>query len=130
MPNRSRRLRKKLKLDEFIVLSFGIAIDLAADVTPAQVDTFWNEWIADAIEANGLLYGGLNTGVATAESGQSTDLQRQQVTDWLKARAEVERFKVGPLTDSNPPWLRRTGWENFDFETSLQLDTASWIKRG
>lgn len=129
MPNRSKRLRKKLKLDEFIVLSFGIAIDLAADLAPDQVNEFWNAWVADAIEANGLLYGGSNTGVATAELGNSSDLQRKQVGDWLKARPEVVRFKIGPLTDSNPPWLRRNGWEDFDFDTSLQLDTAAWVTR-
>jgi|CXWL01.1.fsa_nt_gi uncharacterized protein YggL (DUF469 family) len=130
MPNRSKRLRKKLKTDEFVVLSFGIAIDLAADLAPAQADEFWNAWIADAVEANGLLYGGLNTGVATAEAGNTSDVQRQQLADWLKARPEVTRFKIGPLTDSNPPWLRRTGWADFDFETSLQLDTAQWVARG
>lgn len=130
MPNRSKRLRKKLKTDEFVVLSFGIAIDLAADLAPAQADEFWNAWIADAVEANGLLYGGLNTGVATAEAGNTSDVQRQQLADWLKARPEVTRFKIGPLTDSNPPWLRRTGWADFNFETSLQLDTAQWVARG
>ncbi len=130
MPNRTRRLRKKLKLDEFVVHSFGIAIDLAPDLAPEKVDAFWNAFIADAIEANGLLYGGLNSGVATAETGKSSDLQRQQVGDWLKSRSEVTRFKIGPLTDSNPPWLRRTGWADFDFDSSLQLDTADWVARG
>jgi uncharacterized protein len=130
MPNRSRRLRKKLKLGEFMVLSFGISIDLAADMAPERIHAFWNAWIEDAIEANGLLYGGLNTGVATAELGNSSDLQRQQLGDWLKARPEVARFKIGPLTGSKPPGLRRTGWADFDFETALQLDTADWVTRG
>lgn len=129
MPHRSKRLRKKLKMGEFVEKSFGIAIDLADGLAPQQVETFWNEWIGDAIEANGLLYGGLNSGVATAEQGHSSELQRQQVADWLKGRPEVTRYKVGPLTDSNPPWLRRAGWADFDFDSSLQLDTAQWVQR-
>lgn len=129
MPTRSKRLRKKLRVGEFVEKSFGIAIDLAEGLSPQQVEGFWNAWIADAIEANGLLYGGLNSGVATAEQGHSSEEQRQQVADWLKGRSEVTRYKIGPLTDSNPPWLRRSGWAEFDFDSSLQLDTAEWVQR-
>ncbi len=129
MPNRSKRLRKKLRLNEFVVLVFGVDIELADNLTPEQFEDFWNDYIADAIEANGLLYGGLETGVASGEKDNCTDVQRQQVADWLKQRAEVIRFKLGPLTDGNPPWRRRDGWADFDFETALQLDETEWVER-
>ena len=129
MTNRSMRLRKKLKVGEFVVLSFGVAIDLQAGMTPEQENAFWNEWVGDAVEANGMLYGGLNSGVATAEQGSTTDAQREVLAAWLKARSEVARYKVGPLTDSNPPWLRRNGWAGYDFESALGLDTTPWVTK-
>lgn len=129
MTNRSMRLRKKLKVGEFVVLSFGVAIDLQAGMTPEQENAFWNEWVGDAVEANGMLYGGLNSGVATAEQGNTTDAQREVLAAWLKARSDVARYKVGPLTDSNPPWLRRNGWAGYDFESALGLDTTAWVTK-
>ncbi|TWH64601.1 hypothetical protein LX59_02271 [Azomonas agilis] len=98
---RSRRLRKKLHIDEFQQLGFRIEFKLRPGMTDAQEDNFWDEFILEAIEANQLLFAGSETGfVVPMGSVSATPEHQQRVQTWLKARLEVFSVNIGPLMDA------------------------------
>lgn len=100
--NRSRRLRKKLCVDEFQELGFELNLDLKDDLSVEEIDTFLDQFIAQALEANGLDYvGGEDFGlVCLAERGSVTEEQRAAVENWLKGRSELSKVEVSPLVDA------------------------------
>jgi len=86
---RSRRLRKKLHIDEFQELGFSVKWtfpeNTAVDVIDATLDTFINE----VIEPNGLAFDGggyleWEGLVCLQKIGQCTDEHRQLVKGWLE----------------------------------------------
>jgi uncharacterized protein YggL (DUF469 family) len=102
-PRRSRRLRKKLRVGEFRQQGFELAWEF---VEPLYVDAeaqFWDALIFEAIEANGLLFGGSNERAVVDAAGRAsvTEAQRAAVEAWLRARPEVASVRVGPLADLN-----------------------------
>lgn len=106
--HRSRRLRKKLFLDEFEVLGFELSIVLKLDISSEECDNFWRHFIRDAIEAHYLTYGGLDRGYVCPEHGVSaTEQHREILRFWLSARPEVAQFEIGELINANswPPSL-------------------------
>ena len=86
--NRSRRLRKKLCVDEFQELGFELNLNFKED-------------LSDAMNANGLGYvGGDDYGlVCLAKRGSVSEEQRAAVEAWLKGRSELVDFSVSPLLD-------------------------------
>lgn len=99
--NRSRRLRKKLCVDEFQELGFEVNLTYRDGLDAKAVDAFLETFLADAIEANGLGYvGGEDYGfVCLASRGSVTEEQRGQVEAWLKGRDELAESAVSPLMD-------------------------------
>jgi len=100
--NRSRRLRKKLCVDEFQELGFELKLDLKDDLTVEEIDSFLDQFISEALEANGLDYvGGEDFGlVCLAERGSVSEEQRAAVESWLKSRSELTKVEVSPLVDA------------------------------
>ncbi|UTW07424.1 YggL family protein [Pseudomonas benzenivorans] len=99
--NRSRRLRKKLCVDEFQELGFELNLNFKEDLTDEAVDDFLDQFLRDAMEANGLGYvGGDDYGlVCLAKRGSVSEEQRAQVEAWLKGRSELIDFSASPLID-------------------------------
>lgn len=99
--NRSRRLRKKLCVDEFQELGCELTLNFNEGLSDAQVDTFVEEFLDDAIEGNGLGYvGGDDYGfVCLGKRGSINAEQRGQVEAWLKSRSELSGFTLSPLMD-------------------------------
>lgn len=98
--HRSRRLRKKLRIDEFQELGFPVEFRFAHDLSEAQRTMFWDTFLAEAIEANSLMFGGGESGyVCTLGRKSATDLHRSQVQFWLAARPEIHSSSVGLLED-------------------------------
>ncbi|NMP16452.1 YggL family protein [Thalassotalea sp. Y01] len=86
--NRSRRLRKKLRVDEFQELGFDVAWSFAEGTSNDEIDQFIDKFFKEAIEPNGLGYGGegdlLWHGlVCTQKLGKCTDEHRKIVETWL-----------------------------------------------
>lgn len=100
--NRSRRLRKKLCVDEFQELGFEVQIAYPEDMTDDAIETFFSDFFTQAIEGNGLgLIGGAEYAlVCLAKRGSVTEEQRAQVENWLKGRSELASFTVSPLLDA------------------------------
>lgn len=97
---RSRRLRKKLHLDEFREDGFAVRLAFVPADDPLEHLRFWDAFIAEAIEANGLIYGGGAEGFAMPERGSATDAHREAVRAWLATRTELSATTVGPLADA------------------------------
>ncbi|WP_163933423.1 50S ribosome-binding protein YggL [Paraferrimonas sp. SM1919] len=100
---RSRRLRKKLRVDEFQELAFDVSWLFNDEVTEEQIDAIVDEFIATIIEPNDL---GFHAGghkdwegiVATQRIGQCTNDQRQQVEAFWQAKP-VTNVVVSELYD-------------------------------
>ena len=110
--HRSRRLRKKLLIDEFRLLGFAISFELLPAPGTKAYDEVWDAFLADGIEANALTMGGGNEhAFIVPEQGPATEAHRALVRDWLLARADVTDVVVGPLVDAHYdgridlPWL-------------------------
>lgn len=99
--NRSRRLRKKLCVDEFQELGFELNLNFKEDLSEEAIDAFLDAFLSEAMEANGLAYvGGDDFGlVCLAKRGSVSEEQRAAVESWLKARSELTELTVSPLLD-------------------------------
>ncbi|MGB7387484.1 MAG: 50S ribosome-binding protein YggL [Pseudomonas neustonica] len=100
--NRSRRLRKKLCVDEFQELGFELNLEFKNDLSVETVDSFLDQFLIEAIEANGLDYvGGEGFGlICLNERGSVSQEQRDAVEAWLKGRDELAVVEVSPLQDA------------------------------
>lgn len=98
---RSRRLRKKLHVDEFKEYGFDYEVHLNADLTPEQECTLFDRFIDEVIDARDLaLGGGLSGGfVCYFERRSATDEDRTAVGEWLRANLPAESVSVGELRD-------------------------------
>ncbi|MCO6545782.1 MAG: YggL family protein [Gilliamella sp.] len=103
MVNRSRRLRKKLHIDEFKELGFTVSWSFDEGTTEETLDNIVDQFILKAIQPNGLAYEGngyLNWKgiVCTQKLGNCTDEHRDIVTKWLESHG-LKNVKTSPLID-------------------------------
>lgn len=99
--NRSRRLRKKLCVDEFQELGFELEFSYKEGLEAAAIDTFIDQLLDQAIADNGLDYIGTEEFglVCLAKRGSVEQAQRDAVEGWLQGRDELKSFTVSPLID-------------------------------
>ena len=99
--NRSRRLRKKLCVDEFQELGFELTLNFKADLSDKTLDDFVDQFLDQAIAGNGLDYvGSEDFGlVCLAKRGSVSEEQRAALEAWLKGRKELSGFTLSPLMD-------------------------------
>lgn len=99
--NRSRRLRKKLCVDEFQELGFELNLEFKQDLDDQTINAFLDAFLKSAMEANGLGYvGGDDFGLVCLDKrGSVSEEQRAAVEAWLKGRSELTEVSVSPLID-------------------------------
>jgi uncharacterized protein YggL (DUF469 family) len=107
--NRSKRLRKKLHVGEFQEFGFLISFALPETVAYEIQNGFFDQFIAEAIEDNGLCFGG---GIGGKESGGFvtalkrqgrggiTEEHRALVKGWLAVQPLVTDIQIGELVDA------------------------------
>lgn len=100
--HRSRRLRKKLHLNEFQELGFDIETALKESLIGDAEEALLIAFVEGVIEPRGLIYGGgLTCGyICKAGGGSATDEDRAAVRDWLQARSEFASVTVHNLSDA------------------------------
>ncbi|GAA3934005.1 YggL family protein [Litoribacillus peritrichatus] len=104
-PKRSRRLRKKLFVDEFAVKGFGFSCSVNTN-NEQELDQFF-DGLLDLVESRNLqIGGGGNEGtfegyVSSAKRyGSATEEDKSALTDWLAAQANVTDVNIEALTDA------------------------------
>jgi len=101
-----KRIRKKLHKGEFQEFGFRVLVRMKEDLTSEARETLLDEFILQAIETKGLLFGGgtdeleLRGFVTRAGCGSATDAHRGEVEGWLKDRLEVIEAEIGNLVDA------------------------------
>ena len=61
-----------------------------------ELVAFWDAFILEAVEANGLAYGGGTNGFVTSWGrGSVTETHQEAIRSWRAARTEVESIEVG-----------------------------------
>ncbi|MGL1959421.1 MAG: 50S ribosome-binding protein YggL [Colwellia sp.] len=86
--NRSRRLRKKLRVDEFKEFGFDVAWQFNEGITGDELDAFINKFFDEVIEVNALSFGGEGDTlwhglICTQKLGSCTEEHRAAVDKWL-----------------------------------------------
>ena len=100
--HRSRRLRKKLCVDEFQEFGFELQLNFREGLDQAGSDAFLQQFLKEAIEGLGLIFIGCDEFgmVCLAKRGSVNAEQRAAVEAWLQGRGELASFKVGELVDA------------------------------
>lgn len=100
--NRSRRLRKKLCVDEFQELGFELSFQYKEGQGVAAIDAFMKRFAVAAVEPNELVYGGCDEYgfICLARRGSVSEAQRTAIESWLKQQPELASFMAGPLMDA------------------------------
>lgn len=100
---RNRRIRKKLRVDEFQELGFDVAWVFKQDITSDEINTFIDKFVDEIIEPNQLGFGGQGglswLGlICTKQIGKCTEAHREQVEKWLNNNG-VSEVSVSGLYD-------------------------------
>lgn len=102
---RSRRLRKKLYVDEYMVLGFEVSFTIKA-VDETTFDSFFMEFI-DFVESRNLMMGSaggsevFSVFISSFERyGSASEEDRSAFIHWLEEREFLENVVVGELTDA------------------------------
>lgn len=101
--NRSRRLKKKLRVDEFQELGFDICWKFDESVTELQIDQYVERFVSEVIEARKLGFhgGGFRQWegvIATQKLGKCTEEDRLAAETFWK-ELPVTELTVGQLYD-------------------------------
>jgi len=96
-----KRLRKKLRLQEFQEMGFHTDFSLNIPPTREAENTFWTKLFA-FIDAQGLSIGGsMNSFYVTrARRLTTTNADRKALSAWLQQQPEVSLVNVWPLDDA------------------------------
>jgi len=107
--NRSRRLRKKLRIGEFQEFGFELSVVFNSILNDGAESNFLDDLIDEVITPNGLSFGGgIDYGYITlSKRGSATLEDIKSVSSWLDLRNEIKSFQVGALQDAwYPPQFK------------------------
>lgn len=84
---------------------FNVNFELNKPVTDDEIESFLDLFLDDAIEKNGLIYGGgfgvtFDGFVILEKNGSATNEHRQLINSWLESKKEIKKFQVGELVDA------------------------------
>lgn len=100
--NRTRRLRKKLKIAEFQEMGFEYKAELAKAMDDAAQNAMIEDFVNQVIEPRGLVLGGWVHSGFVSKNGldSATEEDRAAVNQWLAGRAELKNIEVSALMDA------------------------------
>ncbi|MBN9339629.1 MAG: hypothetical protein ABT02_06520 [Comamonadaceae bacterium SCN 68-20] len=99
---RSRRLRKKMHLDEFQEFGFEYELSLKEDLTTEQEDALMDRFVTELLAPRFLAAAGwvLEGFVTSYHRGSATDEDRAATLAWFRAQPEVNEASVSELKDA------------------------------
>src|SRR3989304_3596579 len=102
-----KRLRKKKRIGEFKESGFKIGFRFLDELSTESIDHLIDRFIEQAIENNGLQFGGGGKGsewdgfvVLDKHRGSATDLHREAVKQWFMQESEILEYHVTQLIDA------------------------------
>ena len=97
----SRRLRKKLRIQEFQELGFEIRVQFTA-INVQVSDSLLDDFLDCVVEPRRLAFGGSLPGgfICAASRGSATEEDRHAVNKWLGSRPEIIAAEIGELVDA------------------------------
>ena len=103
MAQRSRRLRKKLRIEEFQELGFEVSWNFPASSSEEAIDSLIDRLISEVIEPRQLAFAGnghlaWEGLICTQKIGQCSEEEIQACCEWLKQRG-MENIKHSNLFD-------------------------------
>ncbi|QRY78645.1 YggL family protein [Pseudomonas sp. PDNC002] len=100
--HRSRRLRKKLCVDEFQELGFELSFRYKEGQGEEGIGAFMQRFATSAVEPNEMVYSGCDEYglICLARRGSVSAEQRGLIEQWLKQQPELSDFTIGPLIDA------------------------------
>ena len=103
MAQRSRRLRKKLRIEEFQELGFEVSWNFPLNTSEERIDQLIDSLIREVIEARGLAFAGdghlaWQGLICTQAIGQCSQEDIQAVCEWLKQQG-MENLHHSELFD-------------------------------
>lgn len=101
--HRSRRLRKKMHIDEFQELGFSVAWRFPQGTPEEQIDKIVDDFINEVIAPNGLAFDGSGylawEGLVCKEQiGKCTEEDQALVRKWLEEK-QLEEIRLSDLFD-------------------------------
>ncbi|WP_024556920.1 YggL family protein [Franconibacter pulveris 1160] len=101
--HRSRRLRKKMHIEEFQELGFSVAWRFPQGTTEEQIDKTVDDFINEVIAPNGLAFDGSGylswEGLVCKEQiGKCTEEDQAIVRNWLEEK-KLEEIRLSDLFD-------------------------------
>lgn len=106
----NRRQRKKMHLGEFQEMGFMVSAKLAGEHSEADSDVLLHSFIEQAVEANGLAFGGgmgdaFNGFVVSGKAyGKVEQHHRELVRAWLDGQSKLKEIEIGELRDAWYGW--------------------------
>ncbi|AQT59155.1 MAG TPA: YggL family protein [Cellvibrio sp.] len=107
-PQRSKRLRKKLFQDEFATFGFELECEFKSDLSEETISEFVDSFFIDAINAEGLVFGGglsskrLSGFIGSAKRyGSATEADKAKLHAWLVAQPQVAKVELSEIIDAN-----------------------------
>lgn len=98
---RSKRLQKKLHLNEFKEMGFYIHIKFLDIVPTKERNDFFDKFIEECIEKNNLILGGsYHSSFVCKEKGTCVLNDRLDVCEYLSKHNDILSATVSPLVDS------------------------------
>lgn len=99
---RSRRLRKKMRVGEFQEFGFEYELEVKAPLAPEQEEALMDRFVQELLVPRNLAAAGwVSEGFVTAfERGSATEDDRQATQAWLAAQPEVGEATVSGLMDA------------------------------
>jgi uncharacterized protein YggL (DUF469 family) len=100
--NRTRRLRKKLKIAEFQEMGFEYKTELVKAMDDETQSKLIEDLVTEVIEPRALALGGwVHSGFVSKNGlGSVTEEDRAAVNQWLANRAELKNIEVSALMDA------------------------------
>jgi len=102
-----KRSPKKLHRKDVQELGLRLRFEFPIAISTDQRNQLLEDFVTQAIEANGLAFGGGGTGsvwdgfvTLDAPSGSVTEAHREKLIHWLETNPRVLNYEVGPLVDS------------------------------
>ncbi len=108
LPQRSKRLRKKLFQDEFATFGFELECEFKRELSEENISQFVDSFFIDAINAEGLVFGGGLSSkrlsgfvVSNKRYGSTTEEDKAKLLAWLNAQPQVAKVELGEIIDAN-----------------------------